>query len=60
MLVVLQSGCYESNNIMEATVEITDYATCNALYYGRVTDRMICAGNPSEVKGPCIVSGLQY
>jgi hypothetical protein len=59
MLVVLQTEGSVSYNLMEATVEITDQAKCNALHYGRITDRMICARNPSEVKGPCYVRGLQ-
>jgi hypothetical protein len=60
MPVALQTGDLVNYDVHEATVEITDYDKCNALYYGRITDRMICAGNPSEVKGPCIVCGLQY
>ena len=60
MFTALQMGGLVNYDLKEAAVEVTHYSTCNASYYGMITDRMICARNPSEVKGPCIVSGLQY
>jgi len=57
MSVVLQSGDPYSPTLLQADLQVTDYPTCNALLSGRLTDRMICAGSPSEVKGPCSVRG---
>jgi hypothetical protein len=54
---VLQTGDTIGFNLLEADLQITDHATCNASYSGRVTDRMICAGNSPDFKGPCSVRG---
>ena len=59
MFIALQTGGLVNYDLKEAAVEITDYAKCNATYYGGVTDRMICAGTPSEGKDPCYVRGLK-
>jgi len=42
-----------SPNLFEAITEIIDDATCGASYPGKLTDRMICAGTPTEAIGPC-------
>jgi hypothetical protein len=55
MCVVLQAGGNISANLLEAIVEITDDASCNATYSGRVTKSMICAVTPCGFKGPCHV-----
>ena len=55
MSVVLQFGGPISPNLLEAIVEMTDDAKCNAFYPGSITDSMICAGTPSGSKGPCHV-----
>jgi len=58
MSVVLQFGGPISPNLLEAIVEMTDDAKCNAFYPGSITDSMICAGTPSGGKGPCHVRWL--
>ena len=59
MFTALQMGGLVNYDLKEAAVEVTHYSTCNASYYGSVTERMICAGTPSEGKDPCYVRGLQ-
>jgi len=54
MFVVLQMGDI-SPNLLEAIVKITDHATCNAAYNGKITDRMVCTVPPSGIMGPCYV-----
>jgi hypothetical protein len=57
MFVVLQTGGPISSTLLKAHLRITDDASCNALNFGRITDRMICAGSPPDFKGTCDVSG---
>ena len=60
MVIVLQSEGPESNDLLEAFVQIREVASCNDMYSGVVTDNMICAGHSSGHVGPCHVRGLQY
>jgi len=57
MFVVLQTAGFNSPTLLKADLRITDDASCKSLNFGRITDRMICAGSPSGVKGTCNVSG---
>jgi hypothetical protein len=57
MFVVLQEVAPLSPTLLKADLWIIDDATCNAAHPGDITDRMICAGNPPDVKGTCYVSG---
>jgi hypothetical protein len=60
MFVLLQPGGPISTNLLEAFVQIRDDTSCNALYFGTITDRMICAGSYSGFMGPCHVRRLQF
>ena len=59
MVIVLQSEGPESNDLLEAFVQIREVASCNDMYSGVVTDNMICAGLPSGFVGLCHVWGLK-
>jgi hypothetical protein len=58
MFVVLQAGSYNSENLLEAFLQIRDDDTCNDAYSIAVTDSMICAGSHSGFVGPCFVRSL--
>jgi len=58
MFVVLQTGGFVSYSLFENFVQIIDDATCNASYYGAITDTMICPGTYSGFIGPCYVRCL--
>jgi hypothetical protein len=60
MFVVLQPAGPISRDLLEAFVQIRDDASCNATYFGAVTDRMICAGPYAGFVGPCHVRRVQY
>jgi hypothetical protein len=58
MFAVFQTEGPFNPNLHEAIVQITDHATCNNVYYGFVTDRMVCTVPPSGIMGPCYVRSL--
>ena len=54
---VLQTEGPTSPTLLKADIQIIDDASCNTLHPGKITDRMICAGSPPDIKGTCYVIG---
>jgi hypothetical protein len=58
MFVVLQPGGQGSPFLLETVIPIRDFAACNSLFSGALSDRMVCAGSFSTFSGPCDVRSL--
>jgi hypothetical protein len=55
MLSFLQEVDPYSTTLLEVTVQVTTDSECSSTYvdYGRITDRMICAGDSNGGTGAC-------
>jgi hypothetical protein len=45
------------DTLQQVTLQITSDSECNNTYYGGMSDRMMCAGDPNGVKGESVVRG---